>query len=370
MTEDRLYALLERWLLRKTQANSIRRVGDLPVAIATDIGLVREENQDRVAVARFRGRDGAAMVVVILCDGMGGMTAGAVCATMTLARFVASMVYGSQGIDLNERVLHATRTANMVVHERFHASGGATLSALVLTSGGQLVGVNVGDSRIYEFKRQPLTLSQITVDDTLAAQLGHRGEAHIGRNELLQYVGIGSEIEPHLLVPSAKFDESALLLTSDGVHFLPHDAIGRVMGHAGDPALGIRRLVELSKWCGGHDNASAALVASFPSPAPADHGTDRVLEVWDPFGELQILLEDPPRVPAEQKPAAYEERPKDGANPAPLKPKTERPKRYRPPKRQKATTGKEDSGSDKAEGEGDQEAPQLRIDFPGKTPNQ
>jgi serine/threonine protein phosphatase PrpC len=370
MTEDRLYALLDRWLSRKTQASSIRRVGDLPVAIATDIGLVRDENQDRVAVARFRGRDGSAMLAVVLCDGMGGMTAGGACATMTLSRFVASLVYGDQKIVLNERVLRAAHAANAVVHERFHASGGATLSALVLTSGGHLIGVNVGDSRIYEFKRQPLSLSQITVDDTLAAQLGHRGEAHMGRNELLQYVGIGSEIEPHVISPNAKFGEAALLLTSDGVHFLPHDAIARVMGHAADPALGIRRLVELSKWCGGHDNASAALVASFPSLPPSGQEADRVLEVWDPFGELQILLEDTPQSPVEQKPDVAKQQIQDGSELASVKPKTVRPKRSRPPKRSKSTSGKDDSGSQNANGEGEQEAPQLRIDFPGKTPSQ
>lgn len=45
----------------------------LPAAIATDIGLVRKENQDRVAVLKFRpfskNKD---MIVIALADGMGG----------------------------------------------------------------------------------------------------------------------------------------------------------------------------------------------------------------------------------------------------------------------------------------------------------
>ena len=44
----------------------------LPAAIATDIGLVRKENQDRVAVLKFRpfskNKD---MIVIALADGMG-----------------------------------------------------------------------------------------------------------------------------------------------------------------------------------------------------------------------------------------------------------------------------------------------------------
>ena len=49
----------------KAEVNRLRYVS------ATDIGLVREENQDMVRVDDFYGR-----VLAIVCDGMGGERAG------------------------------------------------------------------------------------------------------------------------------------------------------------------------------------------------------------------------------------------------------------------------------------------------------
>ncbi|HGV7913244.1 TPA: hypothetical protein IEN66_RS22675, partial [Escherichia coli] len=49
-----LHEHIHGWLHRKNIASSVRRVSTLPVAIATDIGLVRKENQDRVAILKFR----------------------------------------------------------------------------------------------------------------------------------------------------------------------------------------------------------------------------------------------------------------------------------------------------------------------------
>ncbi|HFP9928442.1 TPA: hypothetical protein ACHOT2_002999, partial [Escherichia coli] len=68
-----LHEHIHGWLHRKNIASSVRRVSTLPVAIATDIGLVRKENQDRVAILKFRPSSKAKdIVVVALADGMGG----------------------------------------------------------------------------------------------------------------------------------------------------------------------------------------------------------------------------------------------------------------------------------------------------------
>lgn len=68
-----LHEQIHAWLHRKNISSSVRRVSMLPAAIATDIGLVRKENQDRVAVLKFRpfskNKD---MIVIALADGMGG----------------------------------------------------------------------------------------------------------------------------------------------------------------------------------------------------------------------------------------------------------------------------------------------------------
>ena len=49
---DQLQLRFQHWLMRKTDNKGVRHVGDLPIALASDIGLVRTENQDRLAVLR------------------------------------------------------------------------------------------------------------------------------------------------------------------------------------------------------------------------------------------------------------------------------------------------------------------------------
>jgi PPM family protein phosphatase len=54
MNSNPLQQNLYNWFMRKTISGAIRRVADLPMAIATDTGLVRKENQDRAAIIRIQ----------------------------------------------------------------------------------------------------------------------------------------------------------------------------------------------------------------------------------------------------------------------------------------------------------------------------
>ena len=84
-------AQLTSWLLRRTAMTGVRRVASLNAAIATDVGSVRKENQDRLAVARGTDAHGQAYMVMALADGMGGMRGGAECAAIALGSFFASI---------------------------------------------------------------------------------------------------------------------------------------------------------------------------------------------------------------------------------------------------------------------------------------
>ena len=51
--------------------------------------------------------------------------------------------------------------------------------------------------------------------------------------------------------------------------------------------MAAERLLALSRWCGGHDNASLALINLKAQPAEA-RGFDGGVQVWDPFAALTI----------------------------------------------------------------------------------
>jgi serine/threonine protein phosphatase PrpC len=277
------------WFLRKTASTAVRRVADLPAVLASSVGLVRKENQDRVATLRFADFSGCEYLLVVLCDGMGGMADGAKCAAMAIASFSSAVVANINRFHA-ERTLHeAALTANRRVYENYRGVGGATLSALlILPNNDQHYWVNLGDSRIYEYRDN--VLNQLTIDDTLAGQLARESESYIGRNELLQFVGMGEAAEPHVGRIGKSANDSTYLITSDGVHFLPSNMLRELMHHAPEHAISAKRLIDLAMWCGGHDNASLAL-ASFSReswstlpPLQLD-----VIEIWDPYGDARFF---------------------------------------------------------------------------------
>jgi serine/threonine protein phosphatase PrpC len=295
MSLDSSQQILFNWFMRRTTNGAVRRVAELPIAIATDTGLVRTENQDRTAVLRFQLTENCSSIVAILCDGMGGMDSGSECASLAVTSFLLSCVQNNN-LPLKERILIAVKNANNTVFKKYHGNGGATLSAFIADGKEGVLAVNVGDSRIYSIEKD--RLSQLTTDDTISGQLAYEDKDSYGRNELLQYVGMGQGIEPHVMTLSNNALLPNILLTSDGAHFLNAQIMGSIINHATDYALAIKRLIELAKWCGGHDNASGIVVTNLSSLlTPRSNFDSRVIEIWDAFGEIQLINLGNPYMP-------------------------------------------------------------------------
>lgn len=288
MRVEQLRNSLTAWLLRKTSGVAVRRVGESSLALTTDVGIVRAENQDRIAVLRGVDPNRRRYSIVALCDGMGGMTDGAICGASSLASFMASFIFwGAATLTPSERLKRAAIDANRNVFEVYRSRGGATLSAVLIYEPKRFHWVNVGDSRIYHRSAEKFT--QVTIDDTLEGQFPHADGAE-GRNQLLQFIGVGPELEAHTgIVEYNEGDE--ILLTSDGLHTIDHSLIVEILANSPEPAVGIKRLADLARWRGGHDNATGAMlfpadVARLMSSGPEDPDT---IEIWDPYGELQIV---------------------------------------------------------------------------------
>ncbi len=285
MISDYLEVHIADWLLRKTSKGAVRRLPDIPIVVASSVGLVRTENQDRVVVMRFAEESGEHSILIAVCDGMGGMIDGAACAAKALASFFATFRSKSPHHDPKYRLQEAAYEANEKIYGEYRGSGGATLSAVLLQIGCPAHWVNVGDSRIYSYGGR--SLEQITVDDTLAGQLARESSYYEGRSELLQFIGVGPMIEPH--VGQIETDEhTAVLITTDGVHFLPLNIMRELLTFATDPAIAARRLMDLAIWCGGHDNSSLAIIYPHEALNLSEGGRPDVVEMWDSFGEIRI----------------------------------------------------------------------------------
>lgn len=362
-------ARLAAWFMRRTAPSGVRRVVPLKAAVASDVGVVREENQDRVAIVRGCDGAGSTFIVAALADGIGGMKSGAECASLTMGTFLDAVVSEAQHlIEPREWLWQASMRANKAVHDKYRGDGGSTLVALLLSKGHSPLWLSIGDSRVYFAGASKIR--QLSRDDTLEGQFGRGPGAR--RSDLLQFVGIGDSIEPH--IEPLPWDETGtMMLTSDGVHFIEEDYLAKVIHFAPDVGMCAKRLTELAKMLGGPDNASVAAVSMEALSGESDPPLESSFEVWDPFGELQVIFDRgasryPSQAPMPTS-SAHPVVPKTGASqqasagaPAPgVEPAQDK---QRKPKKGKK---KPDEASAKNV-EGSVDVPQLLIEFPNKTP--
>jgi serine/threonine protein phosphatase PrpC len=135
--------------LEEVRTRTIQSYLNGAIALGTDMGLNRDENQDRVLAAQvYHSNLGGPAFVAAVADGMGGMADGGTCATIALAAFLDEFISPKVG-SLALRLTRATASANNSVFQRYRERGGTTLSAIAIDDHGIAVGVNVGDSRIY-----------------------------------------------------------------------------------------------------------------------------------------------------------------------------------------------------------------------------
>jgi serine/threonine protein phosphatase PrpC len=376
-SQSNLQIQLTTWCMRRTAVSGIRRVAPVAAALATEVGEVRTENQDRVAIARGRDKFGQPYAIAALADGIGGMREGGECAALAIGCLLSTIATESQtSIDPRGWLLKGIQKANSEVHAKQRGEGGSTLSVVVAMASGVIHWSSVGDSRIYHANGGKLT--QLSIDDTIAGQLGRGHEVGFEQSKLIQFIGIGSPLEA-TVSETDKSMGGSVFLTTDGVHYLDSTPwFGQLIKHAADPGLCVRRLVELSRWCGGKDNASVAMMTL---GSKLDEGmplVDGCFEVWDSFGELQVIVEQPQRLatsmpstpaitaPVGQRPLVEEPSVTKSSAVKKNDSQSESKKRNRSSKKPKSSSGR--SATAEIEMEIDKPAvPQLVIEFPNKT---
>lgn len=286
---------LIKWLSREVADKSAGSTARPSVAMATDIGLIRKENQDRVACMTFSPKfsQGLPFFVVALSDGMGGMKNGAQCASRAIATFFSSLIRSQQS-SLVERLKLAASEANENVFTYSSGYGGATLTAVLISLDGSAITLNVGDSRIYaESGIEKRELDRLTIDDSLEEMVGGHGR------DLLQFIGMGDGLKAHVQYVTPDFDK--LLLTSDGVHFINQKAMESVFVNSQDPIQAVSRLGALARWSGGPDNASLAVLSISKIEKMLRDIEGEGLEFWDSYSELNLLWAKPDNYPEVNK---------------------------------------------------------------------
>jgi protein phosphatase len=236
--------------------------------VATDVGLVREVNEDSLL---------ADPPVFVVADGMGGHDGGDIASRIVVEEFARLVAVGYDARRGSQAVLATLRDCQRRLSEygathrgsdggRWQGGTTAVIAILVEEDDGpQWLLVNLGDSRIYRFTGG--RLHRVSTDHSVVQELVDSGRiteeqamVHPERHIVTRALGGPDPPDPDFFVVPLT-DAERVLLCSDGVTDLLRDAeiaeVLRTNAHPSDAAEGV---VASALAAGGIDNATAVVV--------------------------------------------------------------------------------------------------------------
>jgi len=231
----------------------------LHYAARSDVGLVRQENQDS-------GYAGPHLLVV--ADGMGGHAAGDVASSIAIGEIVGldGESHGSDdALDLLAQALHSANSElQQAIGRQPELQGMGTTVTALLRTGNKIAVAHIGDSRAYLLRDG--TFTQITHDHSFVQSLVDEGriteeeaEGHPQRSLVTRVLTGQHDDEPDLAVREARIGDR-YLLCSDGLSgFVARDTIQEVLEQAMPPGRTADRLVELAMRAGAPDNVTCII---------------------------------------------------------------------------------------------------------------
>ena len=230
------------------------------------IGKSRTSNQDFVQFFTNQNQ----RLLALVCDGMGGHSAGDVASKMAAVHF--GNAWETSGIEeyrLQEWTAEQLKTENQRILEKSQKySGlegmGTTIVGALEKHDSWLV-FNVGDSRAYHFSNNRLT--QVTSDHSFVNELVKRGEIsqeeavhHPKKNVLTRSLGVDSTAEADFFEIERNTGD-IVMICSDGLTNMVNDQqIEAILNEKTGLGQKADKLLEEALEAGGSDNISFILL--------------------------------------------------------------------------------------------------------------
>lgn len=243
----------------------------------TDVGLIREHNEDSFALLDKHG-------LFLVADGMGGHLAGDVAsklATETVSTFFDSTVkedatwpfHYDPALSVEEnRLITGIKMANRTIYEASvrnpeqRGMGTTVVGALVSPTQRKVYIGHVGDSRCYRVRGQSIV--QLTQDHSLINEylrampdLSEAQRIDLPKNVITRALGMSDVVMVDLYADDARPGD-VYVLCSDGLSGMLTDPeiLGVVRGHGAPEAIS-GALVAMANEHGGEDNVTAVVIA-------------------------------------------------------------------------------------------------------------
>ncbi|HEY3212223.1 MAG TPA: Stp1/IreP family PP2C-type Ser/Thr phosphatase [Actinomycetota bacterium] len=227
---------------------------NVSVGAATDIGQVREGNEDSYLVVE---------PLYAVADGMGGHRGGEVASSLALET-VQGMFERREG-SLAEQVAEANRAVFDRSQSDRKVSGMGTTLTAAQVDGNRVHLVHVGDSRAYLLRGGELT--QITEDHTLVHRMVMEGEiseeeaeTHPHRSILTRALGVDQNIQVDEGDLEVEPGDRLLLCTDGLTGMVPEGQIREILLESLDPQEAVDKLVKVANRAGGIDNITALIL--------------------------------------------------------------------------------------------------------------
>lgn len=236
----------------------------------TDIGLLRQENQDTFSVAELPSH-----LAAIVCDGMGGQRGGKIASSLAADTYMdqlkALLKESMMPQQLRELSSFCVAQANTAVHQRAledpDCQGmGTTLVSAILYDGGAVIS-NVGDSRAYLIRGSEIR--RLTHDHSVVAHLVENGDitaeearTHPNRNLITRALGPDVSTNCDTYEIALEKDDLLLLCTDGLIVTATDEEILHAICSASDLDEGLENLITLARQHGAPDNVTAVLLTN------------------------------------------------------------------------------------------------------------
>lgn len=225
---------------------------------ATDVGLVRRNNQDSLIANGH---------IFAVADGMGGHAGGEVASRIAIDTLVGAFEVERSLKGLSEAFVQANLKIIEAAQDDTTLSGmGTTLTAAALVDQDESLYVqSIGDSRAYLLHDGDLI--QVTEDHTFVGDLVRNGSIsaeeatrHSARHILTKALGVDKDVAADLWRLEPVFGDRILICSDGLINEVVDPQIHRVLVRNLDPQSAAEELVSLAKTSGGSDNITVIVI--------------------------------------------------------------------------------------------------------------
>lgn len=269
--------------------------GKIKIAEITDVGMVRDHNEDAIG-------SNADVGLLVLADGMGGYNAGEVASGIAVQTITELAVEGAgreerndidphsgmmrQTIVLRDAIARANKIIYQTAQSQSHCEGMGTTLVAAMFYDNKISIAHVGDSRCYRLRSG--VFEQLTMDHSLLQELVDRGfysEEEAQRSTNRNYVTRALGVEPTVEVEVQEFDVlpgDVYLLCSDGLPDMVEDEDIHLTIKTFNASLDVvgQQLVQLTNDHGGRDNVSIMLAEVTDSFAAKRGFMERISNIF------------------------------------------------------------------------------------------